>query len=323
MKNLIVSAFAFKEGLMTSIQLNKPADSTTTEMYLKNLMVSLASAKMLNPDDDVCLCTNIDLPGDWNARFQKAGITVLKREFDSFVLPDKFQWSLAFYKMCVLNGLVKEGGYDRYLLLDADTYTTHDYKDLWAEADKGIVLYPLGHTYSHPDRDVIRRDFERLCPEEAKVLPITHYGGEFVCGTKEALVRFMDVCLDLFAKASGNNFDVEATIGDESLWSIAAALLYKEIPVIPATPYIFRFWTEDFYLVSTVTVSNPVSIWHLPAEKDKGFIRMYNAYVKTGRFPDVDTAARNFGIVKAKRPFNAITLSNKINRKVDSWKKKK
>lgn len=323
MKNLIVSAFAFKEGLMTSIQLNKPADSSTTEMYLKNLLVSLASAKLLNPEDDVLLCTNTDLSDEWNGRFKKAGVTVQKREFDSFVLPDNFQWSLAFYKMCVLNGLVKEGGYDRFLLLDADTYTTHDYKDLWAEADRGIVLYPLGHTYSHPDRDVIRRDFMKLCPEEAAVLPITHYGGEFVCGTLGCLSRFMAVCTGLFEKASGSGFDVEATIGDESIWSIAAALLYKEIPVIPATPYIFRFWTEDFYLVSTVTVSNPVSIWHLPSEKDKGFIRMYERFIGTGQFPDIETSARYFGIVKARRPFNTITLSNKINGKIDSWKKKK
>ena len=104
---------------------------------------------------------------------------------------------------------------------------------------------------------------------------------------------------------------------------IAAALLYKEIPVIPATPYIFRFWTEDFYLVSTVTVSNPVSIWHLPSEKDKGFIRMYERFIGTGQFPDIETSARYFGIVKARRPFNTITLSNKINGKIDSWKKKK
>ena len=323
MKNLIVSAFAFKEGLMTSIQLNKPADSTTTEMYLKDLMVSLASARLNNPGDDVCLCTNIDLPGEWNARFEKAGVRVQKRAFDSFILPDNFNWSLAFYKMCVLSGLVKEGGYDRYLLLDADTYTTHDYKDLWAEADRGIVLYPLGHTYSHPDRDVIRRDFKRLCPEETDILPITHYGGEFVCGTHKDLLRFMAVCSDLFDKASKSGFNVEATICDESLWSIAAALLYKEIPVIPATPYIVRFWTEDFYLISTVTVSNPVSIWHLPAEKNTGFIRMYNAFSKTGRFPDAGSSARIFGILKARRPFNTITLSNKINGKIASWKKKK
>ncbi len=323
MKNLITAAFAFKEGYMTSIQLNKTADDATKEMYLKNIFVSLSSAKLKNPEDDVILSINCELSPEWKKRFEKVGVGVRVMDFTDFVLPETFQWSLAFFKLNVLSKWVEENSYERILMVDADTYSNLSCKDLWKEADRGIVLYPLGHTYSHSDRDIIRRDFERLYPSEAKTLPITHYGGEFVCGNVKFLSRYVSCMKECFEKIKEGDFKVEKLIGDESLLSICAALLNKEIPVICATPYMFRFWTEDFYLVSTVTESNPVSIWHLPAEKDKGFIRMYKYFVKHGSYPDVETAARYFGIVQCKRPFNLITLSNKINGKLNSWKKKK
>ena len=323
MKNLITAAFAFKEGYMTSIQLNKTANDETKEMYLKNIFVSLSSAKLRNPDDDVILSINCELSPKWKERFFKAGVGIRVMDFTEFVLPETFQWSLAFFKLNVLSKWVGENGYERILMVDADTYFSLDCKDLWKEADRGLVLYPLGHTYSHSDRDIIRRDFERLFPKEAAELPITHYGGEFVGGNVKYLSRFVSSMKECFEKIKEGGFGVEKLIGDESLLSICAALLYKEIPVIPATPYMFRFWTEDFYLVSTVTESNPVSIWHLPAEKDKGFLRMYRYFEKHGSYPDVKTAAKYFGIVKCKRPSNLITLSNKINGKLNSWKKKK
>lgn len=323
MKNLITCAFAFKEGYKTSKQINKQAGAATTDMYLKNIFVALTSAQRNNPDDDVCLSVNIDIDEDWKSRFENAGIIVRKMDFDSFVVPKEFLWSLAFFKMCVLNTWVNEGNYDRYLILDADTYTTHSYDDMWKEADLGIILYPLGHDFSHPDRDVIRKDFERLCPKEASKLPITHYGGEYICGNREMLKTYMDTCLRLFDEIAKKGFKVEEKIGDESLWSIAASLLGTTLPFVAATPYIFRFWTTDFYLVSTQTVSNPVSIWHLPQEKETGFITMYEYFQKKKSYPTVEDSAKIFGIVKAKRPFNIYTLRNKINGKLGKWKMKK
>ncbi len=322
--NLITCAFAFKEGFGTSLQLNQSAGKETTEMYLKNLVVALASAKKNNPNDDVFLSVNVDIGDEWTKRFEAAGVFVRKMDFNTFVVPKEFPWSLAFFKVCILNTWVREGRYDNYLLLDADTYTTGSFDDLWKEASFGMVLFPLGHTFSHRDRDVIRIDFEKLYTEEAKKLPITHYGGEFVCGNREMITLFMDKVLEIFDRISQNGFSVEEKIGDEDLWSIAAALLYREMPVIAADPYVFRFWTTDvFYLVSTCTVSNPVAIWHLPQEKQTGLIRLYNYYCKKKAFPSVEESAKMLGIVKAKRPFNKYTFANKVNGKIRKWKTKK
>lgn len=322
--NLITCAFAFKEGFETSLQIGRKAGAATTEMYCKDLLTALASAKRNNPEDDVVLSVNMDLSGAWKDRFAAAGVTVRKMEFDSFVVPKEFPWSLAFFKMCVLNTWVREGKYENYCILDADTYTTRSFKDMWKEAASGLILYPLGHTYSHPDRDTIRRDFQKLYPEEAKNLPIIHYGGEYVCGNREMLTVYMDKCAEIFDRIAANGFHVEEKIGDEDLWSIAATLLWKEIPIIAADPYVFRFWTTDiFYLVSTCTVSNPVAVWHLPQEKETGLVRLYEYYLKKGAFPSVERSAKMLGIVNARRPMNRYTLANKINGKLKKWKIRK
>ena len=324
MKNLITCAFAFKEGFQTSQQLNKTADNSTTEMYLKNLFVALVSAKKQNPEDDVVLCVNVEPSSKWISLFEQNNITVRKIEFDSFVVPREFPWSLAFFKMCVLNTLVKEGNYDRYLIMDADTYTTHPFDDMWQEADKGILLTPLGHTYSHSDREVIRRDFEKLYPGESKILPIVHYGGEYVCGNQRMLSEYMDCCFAIFNKVADSGFNVENKIGDESIWSIAASLLINKLPIIAATPYIFRFWTDEmFYLISSVTINNPVSIWHLPSEKETGFVRLYKYYTKNKAFPDIRKSAKMFGIRILNRPYDKYTFSNKVSGKLRKWKIRK
>lgn len=321
MKNLIFCAFAFKEGFETSLQTGLQAGNATTEMYLKNIFVALSSAKLYNPNDDVCLVTNCELPKEWQQRLDKQGLLMKKVPFDTFEIPSKFPWALAFYKLCALQAMVeKQAEYEHILLLDADTYTTGSYEELWQEADYGVLLFPVGHSFGHPDREIIRRDFVRYFPKEAKESNLVHYGGEFVAGKPENLNGYLSYCRMVYDKLKAADFEMEPHAGDETIWSIAAALAKRELPVTEAGAYIFRFWTGDFYLTSTVTVANPVCIWHVPNEKETGFLHLYAYYQKHGRFPDVEKAMAVFGMRRAKRPMNIYTLRNKVTGRIKKWK---
>lgn len=326
MKNLIFCAFAFKEGFSTSRQTEKKASQSTTEMYLKNIFVTLTSAKRNNPEDDVCLVTNYRLSGEWTGRLQKEHLLICYVGFDTFVIPSRYPWALAFYKLCALKAMTEKKEYDHILMIDADAYTVQSYRDLWKEADYGVMLYPVGHAFCHPDREIIRRDFKRFFPEEAEQLNIVHYGGEFVAGNRKDLCAYLSFCEKVYKKIKDADCEMQKNAGDETIWSIAAALAGKEIRIIGAEAYIYRFWTGDFYLVSTVTVSNPVCIWHIPNEKETGFLTLYKYYRKKGKFPATETAGKIFGIVKAKRPLNYFTLKNKIDakmRKIFQWNREK
>jgi len=93
-------------------------------------------------------------------------------------------------------------------------------------------------------------------------------------------------------------------------------VLAGKVDIIAANAYMYRFWTGDFYLVSTRTVSNPVCIWHIPNEKETGFLRMFAYYQKRKAFPSVEKSASMFGIVKAKRPFTWDTFMGRLIRKL-------
>lgn len=316
MKNLIFCAFAFKEGFSTSKQTEKEASLDTTQMYLKNIFVSLVSAKRHNPEDDVCLVTNYQLPKEWEERFKEEELLVCNVLFHTFEVPNQFPWALAFYKLCALKAMVDQNNYDHILMMDADTFTTRNYEELWEESDFGVMLYSVGHDFHHSDREIIRRDFMRYFPEEAEKSNIVHYGGEFVAGKTEYLRSYLSYCEIVYQKIKDAEYAMEENAGDETIWSIAAVLAKKQINIIEAGAYLYRFWTGDFYLVSTVTVSNPVCIWHIPNEKETGFLTLYQYYKRKKRFPCVEQAARIFGIVKAKRPFNSITFKNKASAKM-------
>ncbi len=322
MKNLIFCAFAFKDGFQTSMQTKKQAGAGVTEMYLKNIFVALTSAKLYNPNDDVCLVTNTELPKVWKERFEEKEIIIKKVPFDTFEIPKEFPWALAFYKLCALKAMTNEG-YERLLLMDADTYTTGSYDELWKEADYGVMLFPVGHSFNHSDREIVRRDFVKYFPAEASVSNIIHYGGEFVAGTAGALSKYLEYCGMVYDKVKASRYNMEAHAGDETIWSVGAALAKndKTIDITEAGAYIYRFWTGEFYLVSTVTVSNPVCIWHIPNEKETGFVRLYDYYCSNKAFPDVEKAMKIFGMRKASRPFNYYTFMNKVNGKLKKYGK--
>ena len=313
MKNLIVTAFAFKEGFQTSLQTGRTAGDATTDMYMKNIFVALRSAKEYNSKDEVAVAVNEKLPEKYEKMFTAEGISILHIPFDTFVMPKKFAWALAFYKACVMKHLAEEGKYEHILLLDGDTYTTASYENLWKEAEHGILLYNVGHEYTHKDREIIRKDYRRLYPEETA--DVIHYGGEFIAGTSKNLKSYMEVVYGVYRKIEEQHFEIEEKAGDETLWSIAAAL-EKKIPIIAANAYLYRFWTGRFYLVSTQTVYNPVCIWHIPNEKETGFLRMFAYYQKKGSFPTVKRSASMFGIVKAKRPVTWDGFMGRLTRKL-------
>ncbi len=312
--NLILNAFAFKEDYGSSMQLNNRSDDAKLRTYMKNMVVSLVSCKLRNKEDCVCLATTSEPVEPYKSMLEKAGVIIRIIPFDSFLIPKDFPWALAFYKLCVLDFFIKEGGFDKLLLIDTDTIAMDSFGDLWDEAGHGLMLYPVNHTYNHRDRMIIKEAYNSLYPEGKDNM--VHYGGEFICANKESLAQLMEYCRNIYDDVKASNFNIPKNSGDEVILSMAAALYSKKAPIITAGAYIFRYWTDSsFYLVATNTVSNPVCVWHMPAEKDTGVILLYDYYRKHGTFPDREKAAAMLGIVKAKRPFSFYRIKARLNRK--------
>ena len=277
MENLIFGAFATLEGHREGDAANLGSDA-----YYRCIVVSLCSAKACNPDCDVALVTNAPVPQPYAGQLEAGGVKILQCPFEQFRMDAALEWSLAFYKLCALEWMVRTTNYRRLLLLDVDTYTQYPYTDLWREADEAVLLYQVPHAAGQPMAAAISRNYGTLYGGEPV---LTHFGGELICGSRQRLADFMDECADVYRTM--NEKGLRPHEGDEFITCAAA---YRSLlagrPVRAANAYIFRYWVgARFYFAGTNYCNAPVCIFHLPGGKNRQLRVLYRWYTKKGAFP--------------------------------------
>lgn len=279
MRKVICVPFAFEEGMNSGVNISKNLERVGS--YLKNACVSLVSAKRNNPDCCVVLATNLEkdlIPNEFQIVLRQANVEIKYIPFDYFRFPSTYKWALAFYKLCVLKYLVNER-YDFICYLDADTYVQNKVSAIWEEANQYILLFDVNHGLNTKEYVDICREFSEYYQEKQL---ITHYGGEFFCSNLENAKTFVGVAEEIYSKMIEQSF--ETTKGDEFIISVAANSV--KTLVKNASPYINRFWTGvRFRLVSDCYENNPVVILHMPAEKERGIIKLYEKFVKHNKIP--------------------------------------
>lgn len=69
--NVITSTFTFRRNCGNSTQLGEKTDLEKQNIYIKNVIVTLTSAKLKNPEDEVLWITDQEPPAirnSWNMR---------------------------------------------------------------------------------------------------------------------------------------------------------------------------------------------------------------------------------------------------------------
>lgn len=265
-------------------------------VYIKNAIVSLASAKMYNPDARCILNCNFGVPDDLRSIANIAGIEIHFLQGGQHRSCEEYIWSVTQYKFDSLAYAIELMDEDDCMIqLDTDTLCVQSLADVYEEANDGLLLYTIDHGYHEPHRERFRRNYQRLYGEEARNL--VHYGGEFYGGNKYYLEKLLHACESVIAQTRVTP-DLEPWC-DEEIVSIAVERYMKQ-DIYQAGAYISRYWTNEFYLVSTNYCYNAVKIWHLPAEKMYGMIFLFEYYVKNKSFPSIAKIASIMGLPKAK-----------------------
>ena len=274
MKNLVFIPFAFDPSKQTGANVKK---RNALNIYLKNICVATASIKKYNPDVDVAVVCNIDLPNFYKQILLRQNILILTEAFDRYTFPNDYKWNLAFYKLCALEKVVQKYRYDNYLYLDADIIIQDSLEPIFKELSDNILMYDINNGLISPEYRIIIQEFRDFGVSSY----ITHYGGEFFSASYDNAQKFIIECSSIYSQMITDNFIT--TSGDEFIISIAAHRCKNKIK--NAGAYIFRFWTNSFYLVSTCYKYNPVPILHLPGEKNKAILKIFKRYVKHDKFP--------------------------------------
>ena len=286
---LIFIPFAFDAKKRTGN--NMSTSSIAHEIYCKNFCVALVSLKKYNPECDDALVTNCEISDFFKKILVDNNIIIHKCDFDSFVFPNDFPWSLAFYKLCALKYMVEEFDYQHYCYLDADIIANGSLDGVWLETEQNIILYDINHGFNVPN---YRKFLESIELFLGKNKIVTQYGGEFFAANKANAQRYLAELLNVYNEIIQKKYEFKQ--GDEFLISLAADRL--KMIIRNAGSYVFRFWTGQFRLVSTCYEYNFVSILHLPDEKNRGIVKIFDRYIANGKYP---TQNRIYSICCLKR----------------------
>lgn len=277
-KNIICIPFAHIDKYNSGLNVR---GGGTVEIYLKNAAVACVSAKMHNPGCEVAFATNLtesDLPESFIDLLTQHNILILHIAYDTFVFPEDYLWSLAFYKLCVLKHLA-DMDCESICYLDTDVYIQGSFDQLWEECKQNIMLLDINHGLGTSDYRILMDELAQFFDGRRY---ITHYGGEFFAATTQNAKAFVAECLTIY-----NEMLVKRTMttkGDEFILSIAAEKMRANVK--NAGAYVYRFWTgTDFRLVSTCYKYNRVVVLHVPNEKELGMLKLYNRIYKSGKLP--------------------------------------
>lgn len=307
--NLICIPYAYDKNKNSGVNLSK--NCNTIGIYLKNAAVALFSAKHFNPDCAIAFATNLtrqELPSEFLELVDKWQILVFEIPFDDYVFSGDYPWSLAYYKLCVLQK-ISNMEYQAICYCDTDVYVQGSFEAIWQECDQHIMLYDIDHGLHTPD-------YVSLCDEVAEYFCrqkfITHYGGEFFAATTENARAFSEMCKEIYTEMVKRN--IVTRKGDEYILSIAADKM--KVNIKNAGAYIYRFWTgRNFRLISTCYKYNRIPILHVPNEKESGMISLYNRYIKHGFIPNDQQVWKELRI-------NRIPLIDKVKNALEKLIKK-
>lgn len=291
-----------KPQKITVSQLQKDVQNVEKGMrlYLENSFVCLYSVKKNNPDVKCILFTSFDIGEEWKKRFSDADISIIQIEFGKYQIGSQFDWGIVQFRYDVMNYLCNNLDLDdNIIMLDTDIICVGSLDTAFSEIDERICLYDVQHNANHPDRLNIINNYSKIYSVKSKKY-ITHYGGEFIGSKIKYLNQLFEESVQIMNLSEKiNNL---TNFNDEHITSIAVDNLRKILFVNNANAYISRYWTsKGFYLTSTNHTFNAVPLWHMPLEKNRGFLFVYNYIVNNNRIPSKKSLISIFGLPTAKR----------------------
>ena len=185
------------------------------------------------------------------------------------------KWNTQFIVLDALDGLQSLAAPgDAVLLLDGDIVFTQPLPGpALAQLQKlGSLTYDMGYS---PDFVVNGLTYDQLQEVSKTYSPpatsaVTYCGGEFVCLSQSVLGEFCSRA----RRAYGQSVEKHAR-GETKFCEEAHLLSYvyscMNIPVGTANGFVRRIWTNRGTFCNVQGDESRLALWHLPAEKKKGF----------------------------------------------------
>ncbi len=280
-ENIIFVPFAFTEKAKSGENITVKGEEIKT-LYLENAAVALCSAKYYNPTCTVALVTNLaeeQIPSAIKHVLDQWGVEIKQISFNRFVFPQDYKWSLAFYKLCALSHIVEQNIYQKLCYLDADVYVQKSFDAIWHQVEQKILLVDNKQDLTDENYRIFVEELQTFL--QNKVLP-THWEGGFFAATQEDAALFLQRADVTYHQMLDRK--VQTLMGDEFILGVAAEQLSDRTQ--DAGKYAAHYWTSPMrFSVTDSYHSATMAVLHLPAEKQRGMITLYNRFISKHQLP--------------------------------------
>ena len=239
--------------------------------YFQAMLVSFASLRRFNEKAQLTLVTNASPPSPFAEQLSKLGVQICIIPFAHRPPPgfsDRFTASL--YLLDALEQLTAE----ITVLIDPDILCIRPLDSMLSRSNGSVGVLQVDST---PDEDInglTRRKSGELHALLGEPLdcPI-HYGGEFYLIPIRHLKTLQARCMSAWALALERH-----ALGRSKFWTEEHILSFalRGVPVTELGDFIRRIWTAHSFRQVDGN-ERDLTLWHLPAEKDRGFASIYLA----------------------------------------------
>jgi hypothetical protein len=270
-------------------------DSTTA--YFNAMGVTFASLRRWNPDLPLELISDAPAPAPFADVLSELGVQLRLVPFRHRP-PEGFHHSFgaSLYMLDALNETQADTAF-----LDPDVLCVRPLAAMWEATSGAMGVLPMDYTPSHNINGLTRLEageLHRLLGEPVTAPP-AHFGGECYVIPADLLAPLSERAEKAWAFALARHaVGLTRFTTEEHILSYAA----RGVPTCSVEPFIRRVWTAARWRTVTGHESD-LTLWHLPAEKNRGFVSVYAAVLDrkswfwtTEHAHFVDMAGRAMGL---------------------------
>jgi hypothetical protein len=221
---------------------------------------------------------------DLNHLLDELGVEVIRLPLrHRLTHPSIKSWGNQFYLLDIIREAQRCLSFESLVVLDCDCVWTRPTDALFADLNRfGVLTLQL----SHPEQEVIngisRRDMKRAA-ELFLGKPLSHVphyvGGEIFACRQDLMARVQQLADGLWKMLSNPSADPPLLREEAHLLSLVYDLM--DIPPGTADAHIKRMWTTfHFHNVTQDDIESSRCLWHLPAEKQSGFVSLFGEVVR-------------------------------------------
>lgn len=239
-------------------------------MYAQGAAVTFASLRRWNPDLQLTFFTNGPVHHLLSAVLQNCDVEVTTAEFQHCP-PDGFM--TAFSGCLYLLDALPRYREECILYLDPDVVCIGPLHEMFADLGENVGALPMHFPPNEIVNGISGEQANRVQIDVGRAAFDGFVGGEALWVPKSRAEALWDAVEHVYAlsverfEASLSHYSTE----EHLLSSVLSAQEYSSLE-----PYVHRIWTASRYRTVNGTEAD-LSLWHLPAEKDRGFKTLYEA----------------------------------------------